>query len=60
VGEGDIHIAAGAFGTVTINLSAAALQALRTRDDRVAWIVAAMRDSSSGASTSASSSTVLR
>ncbi len=56
VGEGEVHIAAGASGTVTINLSDAVLKALRTRDDRVARIVAAMRDPS----TSTSASTVLR
>jgi hypothetical protein len=60
VGEGELHIAAGAAGTVTIDLSTSALEALRTRDDRVAWIVAAMRDPSAGASTSTSASTVLR
>jgi hypothetical protein len=60
VGEGEIHIAAGASGTVRIDLSTSALQALRTRDDRAAWIVAAMRDPGSGASNSASASTVLR
>jgi hypothetical protein len=60
VGEGEVHIAAGASGTVPINLSTSALEALRTRDDRVAWIVAAMRDPGSGATTSASASTVLR
>jgi hypothetical protein len=58
VGEGEVHLAAGATGTVAIDLSTSALQALRTRDDRVAWIVAAMRDSGSGTSTS--TSTVLR
>jgi hypothetical protein len=57
VGEGEVHIAAGASGTVTIKLSNAMLKALRTRDDRVAWIVAAMRG---GANTSAGASTVLR
>ncbi|HEU0251208.1 MAG TPA: prenyltransferase/squalene oxidase repeat-containing protein [Solirubrobacteraceae bacterium] len=56
VGEGEVHIAAGASGTVTIELSHSLLKALRSRDDRVAWIVAAMRDPS----TSASTSTVLR
>jgi hypothetical protein len=56
VGEGEVHIAAGASGTVTIELSDSLLKALRSRDDRVAWIVAAMRDRS----TSASASTVLR
>ena len=56
VGEGDVRIAAGASGTVTIKLSNSVLKALRTRDDRVAWIVAAMRDPDTGASVS----TVLR
>jgi hypothetical protein len=56
VGEDEVHIAAGASGTVTIKLSDSALKALRTRDDRVAWIVAAMRDPGTGAS----ASTVLR
>jgi hypothetical protein len=56
VGQSEVHIAPGASGTVTINLSDSVLKALRTRDDRVAWIVAAMRDPS----TSASVSTVLR
>jgi hypothetical protein len=36
VGESEAHIAAGALGTVTINLSNSVLKALRTRDDRVA------------------------
>jgi hypothetical protein len=57
VGESEAHIAAGASGTVTINLSGSVLKALRTRDDRVAWILASTRGS---ASTSASASTVLR
>jgi hypothetical protein len=56
VGEGEVHVAAGASGTVTIDLSDSVLKALRTRDDRLAWIVAAIRDPS----TSASASTVLR
>jgi hypothetical protein len=57
VGESEAHIAAGALGTVTINLSNSVLKALRTRDDRVAWVVAAMRDDPGA---SASASTVLR
>ncbi|MFZ1154517.1 MAG: prenyltransferase/squalene oxidase repeat-containing protein [Solirubrobacteraceae bacterium] len=57
VGEAEVHIAAGASGTVTIALNTAALKALRTHDDRVAWIVAAMRNS---ASASANAFTVLR
>jgi hypothetical protein len=57
VGEGEAHIDAGASDTVRISLSNSLLKALRTRDDRVAWIVAAVRGS---ASTSASASTVLR
>jgi hypothetical protein len=57
VGEGEAHIAAGASGAVTIHLSSSLLKALRTRDDRVAWIVAAVPGS---ASTGASVSTVLR
>jgi hypothetical protein len=60
VGEAEANIAAGASGTVTIPLSASALKALRTHDDRVAWIVAAMRDSSMRASASATAFTVLR
>jgi hypothetical protein len=60
VGEREVHIAAGVSGTVTINLSASALKALSRRDDRVAWIVTAMHDPSSGVSTSARASTVLR
>jgi hypothetical protein len=57
VGEAEIHIAAGTPGTVTIALDTAALAALRTHDDRVAWIVATMPDS---ASTGANAFTVLR
>ncbi|MGH2912711.1 MAG: hypothetical protein ACRDJ3_09585 [Solirubrobacteraceae bacterium] len=57
VGEGEAHIAAGASGAVGINLSNSLLKALRTRDDRVAWIVATVRGS---ASAGASASTVLR
>ncbi len=60
VGEGEVHLAAGASGTMTIALSRAARRALRRRDDRVAWIVAAMRDPRSGEVTSAVASTVLR
>ncbi len=60
VGEGKVQIAAGASRTMTIDLSASALRALRARDDRVAWIVAAMRDTSSGTSANTSASTVLR
>jgi hypothetical protein len=60
VGEGEVHLAAGAAGTVTITLSTSALEALRTRDDRGAWIVAATRDPGSGVSASTSASTVLR
>jgi hypothetical protein len=59
-GEREVHLAAGASGTVTIALSRAARRALRRRDDRVAWIVAAMRDPRSGVVTSAAASTVLR
>jgi hypothetical protein len=57
VGEGEVHIAAGASGTVSITLGSSLLRALRTRADRVARIVAAMRGS---ANPSASASTVLR
>ena len=57
VGEAEVHIAAGGTGMVTIALNTAALKALRTHDDRVAWIVATMPD---GASTSANAFTVLR
>jgi len=60
VGEREVHLAAGASGRVTIALGRVARQALRRRDDRVAWIVAAMRDPRSGAVTSAVASTVLR
>jgi Squalene-hopene cyclase N-terminal domain len=60
VGEHEVNLAAGASGTVTIALSRAARRALRRRDDRVAWIVAAMRDPRSGVVTSAAASTVLR
>ena len=56
VGEGEVHIAAGGSGRVTVNLSNSMLKALRTRDDRVAWVVAAMR----GGANSAGASTVLR
>jgi hypothetical protein len=57
VGEAEVHIAAGASGTVTIALNASVLKALRTHDDRVAWIVAAMP---AGASAGANAFTVLR
>jgi hypothetical protein len=60
VGEHEVHLAAGASGTVTITLSRAARRALRRRDDRVAWVVASMRDPRSGEVTSAAASTVLR
>jgi hypothetical protein len=60
VGTGEAHLAAGSSGTVTIVLDRAALRALHEREDRVAWVVAAMRDSRSGAVTSAAASTVLR
>jgi hypothetical protein len=56
VGEAEVHIAAGASGPVTIALSKAALEALRAHDDRVAWIVAAVRASAN----SANAFTVLR
>ncbi len=59
-GEAKVHIAAGTLGAVTINLSTSVLKALRTHDDRVAWIGAAMRDPSSGASNDSMASTVLR
>lgn len=55
VGEAKVHIAAGASGTATIALGTAALEALRTHDDRVAWIEAATPDR-----TSANAFTVLR
>jgi hypothetical protein len=57
VGEAELHILAGAAGRVTIALNTAALKALHTHDDRVAWIVAAMPGS---ASTSTTAFTVLR
>jgi hypothetical protein len=57
VGEAEVHIAAGASSTVTIGLNAAVLEALRTHEDRVAWIVAAMP---AGAGAGASAFTVLR
>ncbi len=60
VGEHEVHLAAGASGTVTIALSRAARRALRRREDRVAWVVAAMRDPRSDTVTSASALTVLR
>jgi hypothetical protein len=60
MGEHEVHLATGASGTVRIALSRAARQALRRRDDRVAWIVSAMRDPHSSVVTSAAASTVLR
>jgi hypothetical protein len=60
VGAHEVHLAAGASGTVTIALDRIALRALRARADRVAWVVAAMRDPRSGAVVSALASTVLR
>ncbi len=57
VGEAHVNIAAGASSAATIALNTTMLKALRTRDDRVAWIVAAIPAS---ASTSASAFTVLR
>jgi hypothetical protein len=60
VGESEVHLAAGASGTVRIALGGSARRALRERDDRVARIVAAMRDPRSGAVTTAVASTVLR
>jgi hypothetical protein len=60
VGEREVHIARGSTGTATVALSTLALEALRTRDYRVASIVAAPRDPSSSTSTGASASTVLR
>ncbi len=60
VGQQEVHLAAGASGTVRIALSRAVLQALRTRGDRVAWVLAALRDPRSGALTGAAAATVLR
>jgi Prenyltransferase and squalene oxidase repeat len=60
VGEAVVHIAAGASGKASISLSNSMLKALATHDDRVAWIVAAMRDPSSSGTRVASASTVLR
>lgn len=59
-GEHEVHLAAGTSGTVTIALNSTALSALRTRDDRVAWIVATMRGAGSSGLTSAAAATVLR
>jgi hypothetical protein len=60
VGTGEAHLAAGSSGTVTIALDRGALRALREREDRLAWVIAAMRDPRSGAVTRAAASTVLR
>jgi hypothetical protein len=57
VGEAEVHIATGAWGTVTIALNTAVLKALRMHGDRVAWIGAAIPAS---ASASANAFTVLR
>jgi hypothetical protein len=60
VGEREVHLQAGASTTVRIALSRSALRALDEREDRVARIVAAMRDPRSGVVTTAVASTVLR
>jgi hypothetical protein len=56
----EVHLRAGTARTVTIALDAAARRGLRERENRLAWIIAAMRDPSSGAVTSAAAATVLR
>lgn len=56
----EVYLRAGTERAVTIALDAAARRGLRERENRLAWIVAAMRDPSSGAVTSAAASTVLR
>jgi hypothetical protein len=56
----EVRLRAGAASTVAAALDAAALQSIRERPNRVAWIVTAMRDPGSGAVTSSSASTVLR
>jgi hypothetical protein len=60
VGEREVHLAAGSSTVVRIALSRSIRQALRARPDRLAWVLAAMRDPRSGALTTASASTVLR
>ncbi len=60
VGEHEVHLDAGASGTVTLTLSRVARRALRRREDRVAWVVGAMRDPRSGEVVSTAASTVLR
>lgn len=56
----EVYLRAGTARAVPIALDAAARRGLRERENRLAWIVAAMRDPSSGAVTSATASTVLR
>jgi hypothetical protein len=60
VASREVYLRAGTERAVTIALDAAARRGLRERENRLAWIVAAMRDPGSGAVTSASASTVLR
>ncbi len=60
VAEQEVYLRAGTARAVTIALDAAARRGLHERGNRLAWIVAAMRDPSSGAVTRTGASTVLR
>jgi|GEM_PF-921631 len=60
VGQQEAHLAAGSSGIVTVALDRSAQRALRRRENRLAWVVAAMRDPRSGAVTSTAATTVLR
>lgn len=58
VGEREVRLAAGFSGKVVIALDSAALMALHTRDDRMAWILATTHRAHASANTT--TSTVLR
>jgi hypothetical protein len=60
VASAEVHLRSGSTSSVTIVLDSSARRSLRERANRLAWIVAAMRDPSSGAVTTAAASTVLR
>jgi hypothetical protein len=60
VASNEVHLRAGSTSTVTVVLDAAARRSIHERPNRVAWLVAAMRDPGSGAVTSSVASTVLR
>ncbi len=60
VAAGEVRLRAGSTSTATVLLDAEALHSIQERTNRVAWIVAAMRDPGSGAVTNSVASTVLR